>query len=174
MLLRSAKYSNAVEVWNAALPKAADLSARCLLLASLCASAADDLSFNVQWRGLWLTQQVQLVLTPKAMADAAVSLATLRLATKLVLADFGDTELDLVRDSFYTRLAGFAPRSWFVALSRNLQTVTTRVDTTEKAHQAVLDHMRRLIACVPNDTELRETLAENTRSASDQIWLQLA
>jgi hypothetical protein len=66
------------------------------------------------------------------MVDPTVSLATLRLGTQLVLAGADDTELDSVRDS-YTLLATFAPRSWFVALSQNLQAVATKADVTESS-----------------------------------------
>ena len=158
--LRAANHSSAVAVWNAALPKSADASARGLLLGVLCASAADDLSSAARWRGLWLVRQIQSILTQEAMADAAVSLGMLRLGTQLALLGADDAEIDSVRESFYARLAGFTPRSWLITLIGNLQAVAANADATEKQRQAILDQMRRLIEWMPDAVELRQTLAK--------------
>ena len=94
------------------------------------------------------------------MADPAISLGMLRLSTQLSLLGADDAEISSVRESFYALLADFAPRSWFVVLSENLQAAATKADATEKQRQAVLDQMRRLIELMPDAAEFRQTLGK--------------
>jgi hypothetical protein len=64
----------------------ADFPIRRILIAALSASAAEDLFLNTRWRGLWLAEQIEAMITPEPMANPAVSLAMLRLDTQLALA----------------------------------------------------------------------------------------
>src|SRR5262249_16263553 len=151
--------------------------ARCLFLAGLCARAADDLASATRWRGLWLVRQIQSVLTKEAMIDPAVSLGVLRLSTQLAVLGANDAEISSIRESFYAFLADFAPQSWFVALSGNLQAAATKADATQKQRKAVLDQMRRLIELMPDAAEFRqalattvETLQRHTDLVSSVAW----
>jgi len=53
-----------------------------------------------------------------------------------------------------------APRSWFIALGRNLLTAATETDATKKERQGALDQLRRLTEQFPDSAELRQQLTE--------------
>src|SRR5271165_4292311 len=83
LLLRAGNFPEAIAIWKATSTEAAVLPIRRMLLAALSASAADDLFLKTRWRGLWLTEQMQSMITAEAMLDPAVSLGMLRLDTQL-------------------------------------------------------------------------------------------
>jgi WD40 repeat protein/class 3 adenylate cyclase len=168
LLLRSGNCPEAIAIWNAASREAADLPIREMLLAALSASAADDLFLNTTWRGIWLTEQIQSMITPEAMLDPAVSLCTLRLDTQLALADFDDARVTSVRESFDASIAGIAPRFWFVALGRNLLAAATETNATRKQRQAAVDQLRRLTNQLPDSAELRQQFTEALQKLSSQ------
>jgi hypothetical protein len=162
LLLRVGNFPEAIAIWKTTSAEAADSPIREMLIAALSAFAADDLILNTRWRGLWLTEQTKGMITPEAMLDPAVSLGILLLDTQLALALAGSDETDVVsvRESFNARIAGMAPRSWFVALGQNLLTAATKTDATEKERQSALDQLRRLTEQQPDSAELREMLTE--------------
>jgi hypothetical protein len=160
LLLRAGNFTEAVAIWKATSAESADSPIRRMLLAALSASAADDLFLNTHWRGLWLTEQMQSMITPEAMVDPAVSLATLRLGTQLALVGSDDRQVVSDRESFNARIAGLAPQSWFVALGRNLLAAATETDATKKERKAAFDQLRRLAKQLPDSVELRQLLAE--------------
>jgi tetratricopeptide (TPR) repeat protein len=131
-----------------------------MLLAALSTSAADDLFLDTRWRGLWLTEQMQSIITSEAMLDPAVSLGMLRLVTQLALAGSDDKKVVSIRESFNARMAGMAPRSWFVALGQNLLTAATGTDATTNERQAAVEHLRLLTKQLPDSAELRLSLEE--------------
>ena len=61
-----------------------------------------------------------------------------------------------------------APRSWFVALGRNLLAAATETDATKKERQAALDQLRRLTEQLPDSAELRQMLTEALGKLSPQ------
>jgi hypothetical protein len=65
-----------------------------------------------------------------------------------------------VCESFNARIAGMAPRSWFVAFGQNLLDIVTKTDATEKERQAAVEQLRRLTMQLPDSTELRQQLTE--------------
>ena len=65
-----------------------------------------------------------------------------------------------VRENFNARMAGMAPRSWFVALGGNLPAITADTEATKKKRQAALDQLRRLAKQVPESAELSQMLSE--------------
>jgi hypothetical protein len=159
LLLRVGNFPEAIAIWKTTSAEAADSPIRRMLLAAISASAADDLFLKTQWRALWLTEQMQSMITSEAMLDPAVSLGLLRLDTQLDLAD-DEREVVSVRNSFNARIAGMAPRSWFVAVGRNLLAAATETDATKKGRQAALDQLRRLTNQFPDSAELRQQLTE--------------
>ena len=163
LLLRAGNFPEAIAIWNATSAEAADSPIRRMLLAALSASAADDLFSDTRWRGLWLTEQMQSMITSEAMLDPAVSLGMLRLDTQLALAGSDERKVVSVRESFNARIAGMAPRSWFVALGRNLLAAATETDATKKERQAAVDQLRRLTRQIPDSPELRHLLEEALR-----------
>jgi tetratricopeptide (TPR) repeat protein len=160
LLLRAGNFPEAIAIWKATSTEAADSPIRRMLLANLSTSAADDLFFNTRWRGLWLTEQIQSMITAEAMLDPAVSLGMLRLDTQLAIAGSDATEVVSVRESFNARIAGMALRSWFVALGQNLLIAATKTDAPEKERQSALDQLRRLTELFPDSGELRQMLAD--------------
>ena len=114
LLLRANNFPEAMAIWNATSTEAADSSIRRMLLAALSASAASDLSSNTRWRGLWLAEQMESMITSEAMLDPAVSLGMLRLDTQLDLAGSDERRVVAIRESFNLRVAGLArdPGSW--------------------------------------------------------------
>ena len=162
MLLRAGNFPGAVAIWKATPAEAADPAIRRLLLADLSVSASDDLLSNTSWRALWLTEQIQaiIIITPQAMLDPAVSLAMLRLGTRLTLAGAAETKVASVSESFSVRLTGLAPRSWFVALGQNLLAAATETDATKQEREAVLAELRHLTNQMPDSPELQHLLAE--------------
>jgi hypothetical protein len=160
LLLRAGNFPEAIAIWNATSAEAADSPIREMLLAALSASAADALLSNTRWRALWLTEQMQSIITSEAMLDPAVSLGILQLDTQLDLAGSDDRQVVSDRESFNARIAGMAPRSWFVALGRNLLTAATESDTTKEERQGALDQLRRLTKQLPDSAELRQQLTE--------------
>jgi hypothetical protein len=100
------------------------------------------------------------MITPEAMLDPTVSLGMLRLDTQLALAGSDDKKVVSIRESFNARLAGMAPRSWFIALGRNLVVAATKTDATKKECQATVGQLRRLTKQLPDSAELREQLTE--------------
>ena len=168
LLLRAGNLPGALAIWKGAPAEAADSPIRRMLLAALSASAADDLLSNSRWRALWLTEQIQSMITSEAILDQAVSLGMLRLDTQLALAGSDETEVGSVRESFNARITGMAPRSWFVALGRNLVTATTDTDVTKKERQAALDQLRRLTKQLPDSAELRQQLIEALQKLGSQ------
>ena len=137
LLLHAGNLPGAVGIWKATPREAADPANRRLLLAALSVSAADDLLSNTTWRALWLTEQIQAIIKPDAMLDPAVSLAMLRLGTRLTLAGSADTKVASASESFSVRLTGVAPALWFVALGQNLLAAATDPDATEQDREAV-------------------------------------
>jgi hypothetical protein len=160
LLLHAGNFSEAIAIWKAAPEESTDLSNRKILLAALSTSAADDLFSKTTWRGLALTEQIQSIMTSAAMVDPAVSLGMLRLDTQLALAGSDETKVVSIRESFNARIAGMAPRSWFVALGRNLVTAATETDATKKERQAALNQLRLLAKQLPDSAEFRQLLAE--------------
>jgi hypothetical protein len=160
LLLRAGNLPEAIAIWKATSAETEDSPIRRMLLAALSASAADDLFSEIRWRGLWLTEQMQSMITSGAMLDPAVSLGMLRLATQLALAGSDDGKVVSVRNSFTARIAGMAPRSWYVAFGRNLVAAATKTETTKKERQASLEQLRRLTRQIPDSPELRDLLAE--------------
>jgi hypothetical protein len=156
LLLRAGNYPEAIAIWKATSAEAADSLARRRLLAALSASAADDLLSNTRWRAIWLTEQIESIITSESMLDPAVSLGVLRLCIQLDLATSADRQLDSVREHFNARLADLAPVSWFVALDPT----ATEPHTTKKTRNAVLDQLRRLTKQLPDSAELRQQLTE--------------
>lgn len=75
---------------------------------------------------------MQSMITSEAMLDPAVSLGILQLDTQLDLAGSDDRQVASDRESFNARISGMAPRSWFVAVGRNLLTAATETDGTKK------------------------------------------
>src|SRR4029077_11029300 len=140
--------------------EAADSPIRRILLAALSASVADELLTDTQWRALWLTEQMQSMITPEAMLDPAVSLGMLHLDTQLALAGSVDKQVVADRESCNARIASIAPRSWFVALGQNLLDIVTKTHATEKERQAAVKQLRGLTRQIPDSPELRELLAE--------------
>jgi hypothetical protein len=86
LLLGVGNFPEAIAIWKATSLESADSPIRETLLAALSASAADDLFSKTRWRGLWLTEQMQPMITSEAMFDPPVSLGMLRLDTQLALA----------------------------------------------------------------------------------------
>ena len=82
LFLHAGNCPGAIALWNARPAEAADLSMREELLASLSAFAADDLLRKITWRGIWLTEQIEAILSSEAMLNPAVSLGMLRLSTQ--------------------------------------------------------------------------------------------
>jgi hypothetical protein len=160
LLLRANNCPEAIAVWKPTSAEAADSPIRRILLAALSASAADDLLSNTRWRALWLTEQMQSIITSEAMLDPAVSLGMLRLDTQLALAGSDERKVVSARESFNARIAGMAPRSWFVALGKNLLAAATETDATKKQRQAALDQLRLLTKQLPDSAELRQQLTE--------------
>ena len=160
LFLRTGNFPEAVAIWNATSAEGANSPIREMLLGAFSATAADDLFSNITWRGLWLTEQIQSMITPEAMLDPAISLGMLRLDTQLALAGSDETKVVSVRESLNERLAGMAPRSWFVALGRNLLAAATETDATKKERQGALDQLRRLTKQLPDSAELRQLLTE--------------
>jgi hypothetical protein len=103
---------------------------------------------------------MQSMITSEAMVDPAVSLGMLRLATQLTLAGSDETKVVSIRNSFNTRVAGMARRSWFVALGRNLLAVVTETDATQEEPQRAVDQLRRLTEQLPDSAALRQILTE--------------
>ena len=99
LLLRAGNVSEAIAIWKDASAETADSPMRRMLLAALSASAVDDLYFNTRWRGLWLTEQMQSMMTSEAMLDPAVSLGTLRLGVELALAGSDDRQVVSTREA---------------------------------------------------------------------------
>jgi hypothetical protein len=168
LLLRAGNLPGAVAIWKAAPAESADSATLRLLLAAVSVSAANDLFLNTHWRGLWLTEQMQPIITSQAMLDPAVSIGMLRLSTQLILLGADDASTDSVRESFYAHIADMAPQSWFVALGRNLLTAATKTDATQKRRQAALDQLRRLTEQLPDSEELRQQLAEALSKVGSQ------
>jgi hypothetical protein len=162
LLLRAGSFSEAIAIWKATSAEAADSPIRCMLLADLSVSAANDLLTKAPWRGLWLTEQIQSMITSEAMLDPAVSLGMLRLDTQLALVGSDEREVVSVRNSFNARIAGMAPQSWFVALGRRLLAVATKADATKEERQAALDELRRLTKQLPDSPELRKCLQKRS------------
>ena len=160
LLLRAGNFPEAIAIWNATSAEAADSPTREMLLAALSASAADELLSNTRWRALWLTEQMQSIITSEAMLDPAVSLGILHLDTQLALAGSDERQAVSDRESFNARIAGMAPRSWFVALGRNLLPLRRRVTRPRKKRQGALDQLRRLTKQLPDSAELRQQLTE--------------
>jgi WD40 repeat protein len=160
LLLRAGNLPEAVAIWKATPAEAADPAIRRLLLADLSVSASDDLLSNTSWRALWLTEQIQAIITPEAMLDPAVSLGMLRLGTRLTLAGSAETKVASVSESFSVRLTGLAPRFWFVALGQNLLAAATETNATKQQREAVLAELRRLTNQMPDSPELQHLLAE--------------
>jgi hypothetical protein len=160
LFLHAGNFPEAIAIWKAAPAGVADLTIRQRLLAALAASAADDLFQDTRWRGLWLTEEMQSIVTSEAMLDPAVSIGILGLDTQLALAGSEDRNVVSVRDSFNARIAGMAPRSWFVALGRNLLAAATKTNATSKERQAALDQLRRLTKQLPDSVELRQQLTD--------------
>jgi len=160
LLLRAGNFPEAIAIWKAASAESTNLSNRKILLAALSASAADDLLSNTRWRGLWLSEQMQSIITSEAILDPAVSLGMLRLDTQLVLAGSDERKVVSVRESFNAHIAGMAPRTWFVALGQNLLTAATETDATKEQRQGALDQLRRLTKQLPDSAELRQQLTE--------------
>jgi WD domain, G-beta repeat len=160
LLLRANNCPEAIAIWKATSAEAADSTIRRMLLAALSASAADDLFSKTRWRGLWLTEQIQSMITSEAMLDPAVSLGMLRLDTQLALVGSDETKVVSVRESLNARIADMAPRSWFFALGRNLVAAATETDASDKERQAALDQLRRLTEQLPDSVELRQQLTE--------------
>jgi len=79
LLLQAGNFPEAIAIWKATSTESADSPTRRILLAALSASAADDLFLNTRWRGVWLTEQIQSMITSEAMLDPAVSLGILGL-----------------------------------------------------------------------------------------------
>jgi hypothetical protein len=159
-LLRAGNSSEAIAIWKAAPAEAGDSPIRRMLLAALSASAADDLFSKIRWRGLWLTEEMQSMITSEAMVDPAVSLGMLRLGTQLAFGGSDETKVVSVRDSFNARIAGTAPRSWFVALGQNLVAAATKTDATKEERQGAFDQLRCLSEQLPDSAELRQQLTE--------------
>ena len=134
-----------------------------MLLIALSTCAADDLFLNTRWRGLWLTEQIQAIITSEAMADPAVSLAMLRLYTQLALDGSDDREVVSFRENFNAHVAALAPQSWFVALGQTLLSVAMGADTKKKERQAALDQLGRLAKQLPGCVELSRLRAEALR-----------
>ena len=88
LLLRTGNCAGAIAIGNGTLAEAADLPIRGMLLAALSASAADDLFSNTTWRGIWLTEQMEPMITSEAMLDPAVSLGMLHLGTQFKAVGF--------------------------------------------------------------------------------------
>jgi hypothetical protein len=160
LLLRAGNFPEAIAIENAKSVEAADSPTRRMLLVALSASAADDLLSNTRWQVLWLTEQIQSMITSEAMLDPAVSLGMLCLATQLALADSDEKEVISERESFNARMASIAPRSWFVALGQNLLDIVTKTDTAEKKRQAALDQLDLLTKQLPDSAELRQELTQ--------------
>jgi hypothetical protein len=158
LLLRAGNCAEAITIWNTAPAEALDLATRQMLLTGLLASAANDLSSSTTWRGLSLTKQIQLMLTPDAMTDPAVSLGMLQLDTLLAIA--GSGEVALVRDSFDARLASIAPRVWFETLGRKMLAAANEPHATVEQRQAAVDKLRRLTTQLPDSAELQQQLTE--------------
>jgi WD domain, G-beta repeat len=110
LFLHAGNFPQAIANWNATSAEAAESPIRRMLLAALSASAANDLFLHTRWRGLWLIEQMQSMITSEAMLDPAVSLGMLRLVTQLALAGFDETKVVSVRESLSARIAGMAPR----------------------------------------------------------------
>jgi WD40 repeat protein len=169
LFLRAGSFPEAVAIWNATSEKAADSPSRRMLLAALSATAADDLFSNTTWRGLWLTEQMQSMITSESMLDPAVSLGMLRLDIQLALAGSDETEVVSVRERFNARIAGMAPQSWFVALGRNLVAAATKADAANKEREAALDELRRLTKQIPDSAELRQMLVDALRNLGNAL-----
>jgi len=168
LLLRADNFPEAIAIWKATSADAAGSPIRRMLLVALLASAADDLFSKTWWRGLWLTEQMQSMITSEAMVDPAVSLGMLRLATQLTLAGSDETKVVSVRNSFNTRIAIMAPRSWLVAFGRNLLAIVTKTDATEEERQRAVDQLRRLTEQLPDSAELRQQLEEALSKVGSQ------
>jgi hypothetical protein len=168
LLLRAGNFAEALAIWKAAPAEAADPPIRRMLLADFSASAADDLFLKTRWRGLWLIEQIQSMITAEAMLDPAVSLGLLRLDTQLDLAGSDQTQVVSDRESFNARIAGIAPQSWFVALGKNLLTATTETEASKKERQAALDQLRRLTEQLPDSAELRQMFSEAVSKMGSQ------
>ena len=160
LLLRAGNFPEAIAIWKAAPAESADSPSLRLLLAHFAASAADDLLSNTSWRALWLTEQMQSMITSEAMLDPAVSLGILRLDTQLDLAGSVDKQVVADRESFNAHIASIAPRSWFVALGQNLLDIATKTDATEKERQAAVEQLRGLTKLLPDSADLRQQLTE--------------
>jgi hypothetical protein len=160
LLLRAGNFPEAIAIWKANSTEAADSPIRKMLLATLSASAADDLFSNNIWRGLWLTEQIESMLTSEAMRDPAVSLGMLRLGTQLILAGSDESKVVSARESFNALMAAMAPRYWFVAFGQNLLTAAAETHATKKELQAAVDQLRRLTNQLPDSAELRKQLTE--------------
>jgi WD40 repeat protein/class 3 adenylate cyclase/tRNA A-37 threonylcarbamoyl transferase component Bud32 len=168
LLLRTGNCAEAIAIGNGTLAEAADLPIREMLLAALSASAADDLFSNTTWRGIWLTEQMEPMITSEAMLDPAVSLGMLHLGTQLALAGSDEANFLSVRERFNARIAGMAPRFWFVALGRNLLAAATETDAPKKERQAAVDQLRLLTNQLPDSAELRQQLTEALQKLGSQ------
>jgi hypothetical protein len=103
---------------------------------------------------------MQSMITSEAMVDPMVSLGMLRLCTQLALAGSDETKVVSVRESFNAHIAGMAPRSWFIALGRNLLAAATETDATKEERRGASDQLRRLTKQIPDSPELRDLLEE--------------
>ena len=168
LFLHAGNFPQAIAIWNATSAEAAESPIRRMLLAALSASAADDLFLHTRWRGLWLIEQMQSMITSEAMLDPAVSLGMLRLVTQLALAGSDETKVVSVRESLSARIAGMAPQSWFAALGRNLLAAAAETDATKEEQQGALDQLRRLTEQLPDSAELRQILREALQRLGSQ------
>jgi Tol biopolymer transport system component len=168
LLLHAGNFREAIAFYKATSTQDADSPVRELLLLALSASAADDLFSNTTWRGLWLTEQMQAMITPEAMLDPAVSIGLLRLDTQLALAGSDDKKVVSIRESFNARIAGMAPRSWFIALGRNLVAAASKTDPAKKEQHAAVEQLRRLAKQLPDSAELRQMVTEALQKLRSQ------
>jgi hypothetical protein len=93
----------------------------------------------------------------------------LRLDTQLALAGSDERKVVSVRESFNARVAGMAPRSWFVALGRNLLAAAAKTDATDKERQAAVEQLRRLTNQLPDSPELRQMLTDALHKRSTHV-----
>ncbi|MBV9491174.1 MAG: WD40 repeat domain-containing protein [Verrucomicrobia bacterium] len=160
LLLRAANFAEALAIWKAAPAPPENSPLHRMLLATLSVSAADDVSARISWRGLWLTETVQSLVTAQTMQDPAVSLAMLRLSTQLALAGADDPQIAATRDSLNARLEGLVPQTWFMALAQDLLAAMKEPQVTAQQRAAALEQLRRLAGKVPD--EVRELLEQTT------------
>ena len=160
LFLRAGNCPEAIAIWKDTPTDAADSPIRRMLLVALSASAADDLFSKTNWRGLWLTEQMQSMITSKEMLDPAVSLGMLRLDTQLDLIGSDERKVVSTRERFNALMAAMAPQNWFVALGRNLVAAATDTDATNKERQSAVEQLRRLTSQLPDSAELRQMLTE--------------